>query len=316
MNKLVKNKIFWISAVVFAAVIFLAVINTNKTYQAEIDILFLPKNEVVARNVSQVMENAKQLPLTLAFYNNLVENNPDIEDGALELPNAKRKSFWNEKIQTKQIGTSGILRVRISDKSALQAENISRQVVAGISMQLSRYYNIKTEMDARIIDGPIITQVTKINVILWVFLSLLFGCILGFVVNAAMDFISEKNENSIENKQIDFPQKTSIFPKIDFPQMEIKKDKIFYENKDIEFNIGKKAPAPANLPIAEENFTFKLSKEEVIASDEINAAEKIAEPIISVDKNVDDKSFVDATREATPEEVKARLNRLLSGGKL
>jgi len=318
MKDILKGKTFWIFSAVFAVIIFIIAINSNKAYRSEMDVLFLPKSEMAARNINQIVANAKQIPLSLSFYNKLVENNSDIEDGAMELPDAKRKQFWNAQISTEQIRKSGVVSVIAYSDNPMQADIINRQVTADLLVVMSRYYNIKTDLDMRIIDGPIADQIARTNIALWVFISLAIGLILGFIVGSLTDLILGKAEDMASEEKIDIGQKTSIFPKFSFPEVKIEKHKAeFPPKKPFNFKVEeeealvtpknekafvaaeKKATAPDNLPFAED-FEFNAPKQE-------EGAAKIYE---------EKKFSADMAREATPEEVRARLNKLLGGDML
>jgi len=324
MRDILKSKIFWTFSAAFAMIIFVVVINSGRTYKVEVDILLLPKNETMVRNISQIIENVRQIPLSLSFYNKIIENNSDIEDAAFELPDAKRKQFWNAQIETSQIGKSGLIKIAIFNASPLQTEMISRQAISSLSVATSQYYNIKTDLDMRIVDGPIVSQVARINIPLWIFISLVAGIFLGLVIFLGSNLFSKKfAQDAVMPSSMPRP---FMFP--DFPMSQVKEKKaeidfgtqnIFdfkiedeaaiasapIKKKEVPMAQEKKASAPSNLPIAEEEFVFALPMEveqPMVKEEEVETfvAEKKTEP-------------VDTTREATLEEVKARLNKLLGG---
>jgi capsular polysaccharide biosynthesis protein len=319
--EILKNKIFWISSAVIAMVIFLVAINSNRVYQSNMDVLFLPKSEIAVRNVEQIIANAKQIPLSLSFYDSLIENNSDIEDVAAELPDAKRKDFWNSKIETKQIEKSSVVRLTTFASDQMQAEVLSRQTANSLVIVMSRYYNIKTDLDMRIIDGPIADQITKTNIFLWIFLSLILGLILGVFVNILTEFIVGKIENKKKDRQIKIRPEPAGLANFSFPMVGMESAKtlpaepesVFKFNVEQEREIvepavieesfvvtEKKAAAPANLPIAEEEVLLDFKSQP-------------KEHAQFVEKIVSDALSKDVTREATEEEVKARLNKLLNG---
>ena len=345
MKDMLKNKLFWIFSVLFAVGVFLVAINSSRTYQSNMDVLFLPKSEMAVNDMNQIVANAKQIPLSLSFYNKLLENNADIEDGAVELPDAKRKDFWNSEIEVEQIGKSGAVRIAVFSSNPLQAEITSRAAANGLVVVMSNYYDIKTDLNMRIIDGPITKNIARLNVYLWTLLSLLVGFIFSFVINSLVDFVVEKigsirSASQIESAPIEYQP---AFPSLSFPKMEIgKKEDVPLETEDIfNFNVeneqalvearietkpekkegttvafmagSKKAAAPANLPIAEEEFSFDETLPVEENEEKINTPIELPKEIESV-KPVVDAAPIDVTREATPEEVKERLNKLLSGG--
>ncbi|KKR22096.1 MAG: hypothetical protein UT50_C0001G0008 [Candidatus Moranbacteria bacterium GW2011_GWA2_39_41] len=324
MKNMLKSKLFWIFSALFAIGIFLVAINSNRTYQSSMDVLFLPKNEITTRNIAQVIANAKQIPKSLSFYDKLLENNADIEDGAAELPDAKRKDFWNSEIGVEQIGKSGAVRVTIFGADQMQTEITSRETAVGLITVMSRYYDIKVDLDMRIIDGPITKEIVRLNMLMWIFLSLCLGVIFGYIVSFLTNLIVEKVASIATNPKIELEEKSSMFANFSFPKMELsRREELPAEIEGVfDFNIEKekeivssiqevpavsfekKAAAPANLPIAEEED----------GAFEAPDKNEIAEPIVAEEVAIADVAPIDVTREATPEEVKDRLNKLLSGG--
>jgi capsular polysaccharide biosynthesis protein len=322
IKEIIKNKTFWIASLALASMIFFVAMSSSKMYQSDMDVLFLPKSEVSVSNIEQIIANAKQIPFSLSFYDKLVENNPDIDDEVADLPDAARKDFWNSKIETKQLGKSGVVRITIFSSDQMQAEMLSRQTANNLVIAMSRYYNIKTDLDMRIIDGPIVSQTGKTNIFLIIFLSLIFGLILGLFVSLLTELIVDRIKNEKDDRQTEFKKQPLTLANFSFPilggaenkktlpaepenvfDFNIKKEREIAEPAVVEesFRVSeKKAAAPANLPIAEEEipFDFKSQPEK-----EMQFVEKIVSDAVSKD----------TSREATPEEVKARLNKLLSG---
>ncbi|HEX7586407.1 MAG TPA: hypothetical protein VF390_02130 [Patescibacteria group bacterium] len=103
---MLKSKYFWLLAILVAAVVFSIGINNQKIYQSEIKILILPKSAILAGNIDQIIENAKEIPRSLSFYDKLVELNPDIEDSSFNLSDQKRRDAWNSRIEIKRIDKS------------------------------------------------------------------------------------------------------------------------------------------------------------------------------------------------------------------
>jgi len=283
MKEIFNSLKFWITGVVLAVIIFFAGISLNSRYQSEVRILILPKSEIASRNSQQIIANAQEIPYSLSFYNKLVENNGDIGDEAEEFSNAKRKEFWNSKLKIKIKGQSGILSININDKSQWQAQVLSRAVAQNIAIVMSHYYNVKTDLDIRIIDGPIVSTFKDYSNKAWIFSSLILGFLISFAIGLIKLFIV----------RIPVPEKITplenVFSKSfkkTIPEEEFKIEKRKPENP---FIIEKKASAPTNLPTGKTNELEAFIKEK-----------KEKEP-------------KKTSREATPEEIKERLNRLLRG---
>lgn len=302
---MIKSKLFLLIFIIAAIIIFIAGINSGRVYKSEADILLLPKNEQTTRNIEQIMANAKQIPFSLSFYNKMLELNPDIEDAAASLPDYKRKDFWKEELEIMRIKNSGILKISVFNGSQFQSEITSRQVAQSLSMVLSRYYDIRTDLDIRIIDGPIVSNVVRSTFIGWIIISLLAGFASAFLVYFIVNFLPKADIKEELAEKLHFREEPSIFPKFSFPPSSMKGktpdfDFTFPTEEQIERETyipgGKKASAPENLPIVE------IAEEAPVA---MGLETKPVQPEEMTKKS---------TREATPEEVKERLNKLLSGG--
>jgi hypothetical protein len=306
IKEIIKNRLFWMVSILLSVIIFVLALNASKTFEAQTTILFLPKTEVTVLNINQIIENAKQL---------------------------SRK----EKIEAKQIGKSGMLKLDVSSETQIKAESLGRQTTRELLDTMSGYYNVKTDLDMRIVGKPTVAQIVKINVGLWIFLSLLLGFAIGFLFNSFFTILSqndlEKIAEPVAEKSIESQIAPIELPKVSFSETRVEKSgnlskirNIFNFNTEGEASLAqskkdftvseKKAAAPANLPIAEEDPNFSFSNETTLP--EVPAVENIDEikEVKPVETMIAEAAAVDTTREATPEEVKARLNKLLSGDML
>lgn len=277
MKEMLKSKYFWLLAILVAAVVFSIGINSQKIYQSEIKILILPKSAIAAQNIDQIIENAKEIPRSLSFYDKLVEFNPNIEDGSFNLPDQKRRDAWNSKMEIKRVDKSGIINISAFDKDQTQAEAISIQVAKDLATVMNKYYDTKADLDMRVIDGPIVYLVSQAKIISWVLMSLLAGLLLSLAIFSIVGIYSEKFFEP--EKTIGSTFSLAGLEKYDFRQ------------PAVSLSQDKKASAPSNLPIGDES---------IIAVDE--------QP---KELSLEEKKYLH--REATPEEVKERLNKLLRG---
>lgn len=279
MEEIFKISKFWFLGIIISAVIFFVGINLSKIYESKVRVLIIPKNEISSKNIDQIINNAQEIPFSLNFYNKLTANE-DFDDEAFEFADKKRKAYWNSKLKIKRIEKSGILEISIRDKNQWQSEIISQKTAQDLAVVMSKYYNIKTDLDLRIIDGPIAGKTNDYGNLNWIISSLIVGFLFSFLINSI----------SLFTKKIKIPERITPLENVfisHFPSREeynIQKRKV---KKEI--TPSKKAPAPANLPIAE--------KTEMTLPFEAKKEIKEARP----------------SREATPEEIKERLNRLLRG---
>lgn len=293
MGKMLKSKSFWLAAFLLAAIIFAFGINQSKVYQAEVKILILPKNEITASNMDQIIENAKEIPTALSFYDKLVELNPEIASEPLNLSDKDRRDTWNARISVRRVGSSGMIVVSAFSADQSQAEIISSRTASDLLVVLGKYYNAQAGIDARIIDGPIVYQMAKANFAKWIFIGLLSGLVISLLVFSLTFYLKRKFE---EAGPIEIPLSLSSLKKYEFgkpaqPEMPTKK-----------------AVAPDNLPIIEEPIISEMPE---MADQFIEEKENIPREATAEESKERLKKLL--KREATPEEVKERLNKLLQG---
>lgn len=338
IRNILKDKLFWMLSISLAGIIFVAAMNANHVYQAEIEVIFIPKQEAIAIHMDQVLGNAEHLTTLLAFYDRILEDNPEIEDETREMLPAERKDFWNGTIAAERIKGSSIVKIVAQKDGRSQAEAIAIQSAQSLTAVMSRFYDIRTDLNMRIVDDPIVSQIEKIGTVWRLLMSLLLGVFFGSVLHVAIDLgvksLSVKKIERIE-RRMDFPKmKPSIFPRVSLPERFVKKEfplekkNVFdfkteeetvltYERKDpVVLSREKKSGAPANLPIAEDFNLDAIKEEDFFAHEDDSRAsvEPLAEKSAEVITHEEPAEHL--FREATPEEVKARLNKLLSGDML
>ncbi|MDP1884147.1 MAG: hypothetical protein Q8L10_02160 [Candidatus Moranbacteria bacterium] len=329
---MLKKKIFWGISIALAAIIFIVAMNANKAYRAQIWLLFLPKTENAVRNIDQIIANAQEIPLALSFYDKLLQKNPYIlDDVTADLPAAERKELWNSRIETERIGKSGVIGLVAFGASQTEAESLDRLVVSDLLVVLSNYYNIKTDLDIRIIDGPISSEVIRMDGWLWALISLVAGAIIGFLLSVFFAILGETGLGKAGRPEPIGSQEmkkavAAELPKVSFTETRAEKKEPAVEVKDIfDFAVEKeaslmrfrkepvtaekKAAAPSNLPVSEEEFTFNISPEADLPVPPTAGSEETR----PVEEMIASASASDTAREATPEEVKERLNKLLKG---
>ena len=346
MFDILKTKLFWGLTLFISAVIFMAFLNANQSYVVYTDILLIPKSAVTAVSVEQIVANAKIIPTELSFYENILSQNEDMADPSQEMLNHRRKNYWNEKIRADFLGRSGILRLSVSDSGMEEAKKLNAYSTRELIRELSGFYNIKTDLDIRIIDGPIARSSRNVNPFLAAIASLLSGMIITVLVIKFADKVEEAvvrseimkkasksspleffrrfdNLNRSYEEPYEIPKKKEVEEKPETimsatpekqPEIEKEEDikkavkedskrevavKDRPEAKEKEdmtkkapvISFGKKGAAPENLPVMKEEDVFKV---------------RLAKPEEQEEKN-------DIIKEPTQEEVKERLNKLLSG---
>jgi len=361
MQKIIKSKIFisFFLAISLAGLLFFS--SSDPVYQSEMDILLIPKSPVTAQNADKIQNDTKEIITSLNFYDNILDKNLESTELTLGQSAAQRKSAWQKMVSVEKSKNSNILKIFALDKSRGKAEALSQEVANQASETMSQYYNIKTDLEIRIIDGPVSEKnLNLLSVSAWL-LSLLFGVaagLLAFLVFNSIEVVKNsqqivfrklkpeeqktysaslppiylqedltsqpkeeafvypvEEEPYVFESEINSPKEIpgselevetentqEIFPLEDFFPIEVPKINIGDQNLIQEpVSSSKKAAAPENLPIADDSdLSFK--------SEEKSSETEIAEILEKAhDHNIH------GVREATPAEVKARLNRLLKG---
>lgn len=304
MQSMLKYKLFWLISAIAAIAIFLIALNSGRTYRAQTDILFIPKSEMAASNISQILSNARQIPRSLSFYDTLLELHPDIDDQTVGFDDASRRAFWNKKISLKSIDGSGVVRVLAEDQSLMQAEIISKQTADDIIVVIGNYYDTRNDLNMHIIDGPVICNANAANLWLWAILSLLLGLAAGmiaYLISGLIKDASLKTRPAIMNFKrpglYSFLDKKAEARRPEAAQKRLFNLGLSSKEAKHVFAPQKKSAAPENLPVGSEFVMNALKRTQA------EQEEKIEEAVMAK-----------KTHEATPEEVKARLNKLLGGG--
>jgi hypothetical protein len=291
MKDIFKLKSFWIIAFLASALISVALINFNRIFVSETSVLIVPKSQLAILGNDQIVENLSHFANSLSFGEKISAIRPDlVPESVEELPAHKKKKYWSEKIEAERVGDSGIIVILAKDKSRYVSESLSAESARELINFAALYYNVKADLDVRVLDEPATKEALSQNQFFLFLESFLIGFFLTFL-SFSLSFHLFPKEEKISKKSFDYSSWT--------PKKTEKKDLesvIFKEEPWVPQ--GRTASAPSNLPIAptpteEEDTSEKIEKEK---KEEKPKSDQ--EPII---------------REATPEEVKERLNKLLSG---
>ena len=347
MNKQGSKKFslyFFVIAIVLSVVAFLVFLDGSKSYTVETSIILIPKSEKAAKDSEHIVENMRVIPTKVSFYDKMIKDNY-INDQFGGLSNNKKENSWNEIIKTTRDGKSSIVDISISGKDSENAEELSDATISTLINVMSFYYNIKDDIDIRIIQGPS-TETHAGSWFLFAILSLIIGTIVSFLVSLVSEVISGVISSLIISKQnasksnmkfdFDFKLKKSFktLPEVEAPIKSKKEpeekigaaEKVAVEIPTLE----KKSAAPTNLPTAPGELSFidedyfrtniikgakpvqeKIQEPETI---EIKAAETLQPEEVAQDKTKSEESVQeDLHREPTQEELKKRLNQLLKG---
>ena len=309
------------------AAIFMLSVNLDRAYKSTTRLLIIPRSPVSVKNADQVIGNLVQVPYSLSFYDRMAKENADVTDATVaELPDYKRQAYWNSALQVQRIGTSGVLEISVTDKDRYQAEVLSSQASKTLLGVVGLYYNIETDLDVRIID-PTVTDYSAGETDYALLLERLLGAFLLiwfiFFVSLNLNLNLLRKEAAIKTAMPNFFARYGN----SFSSAKTKDDEIIpvpekewtlppEEKPYTDFiKTNKVASAPFNLPIAEDESFLTTPEEKTVEDYAIEPAKTPADNISEIEPTtpVVSEEAVPITREATPEEVKARLNKLLSG---
>lgn len=276
-KRLFASPYFFALGIVLSLTFGLLMLGNFRAFKSDISILIIPKNESASFQAGQIMENLTDITHRLSFYDRVLFDNRDIQDPFVGLGKDQRKEKWNESFEIKRLAESTTLNISVFNKDKFEANRIARQMALTLSEVASRFYDIRTELEFRIIEGPISSPYVRD----WPWLiasSVLAGFVLSFIVLAIFNSTAGKVRGKVIEKvsERDYfsPSASKTFaPKNLFREAPIRR-----------------ASAPSNLPIAEEE------------------AEKPVEIFASLEKDIPEEKG-----EPTDEEYRERLNKLLRG---
>lgn len=279
---------FFILTLILSAVFCFLFLENFKSYKSQVTILLIPKSEKIAIHSEQIAQNLTEFPRNLSFYEKLLADNKNIKDELAGCSKDKRKKLWNKKLEINREKNSGIIKIGISNDNQVKSEKIARQTAFTLFNTASRYYNIKNEIDLRIIDEPI----TSLKMKSWpwlIFLSVLAGTFLSYLITsifskAEIFFLKARSGINLAK-----PYRQNFSSWTDATQRKEKSDKPEKKSKPI--TAAKKSQAPSNLPIADDSGA---------ALEDAGINKDATEKIIS-------------SEEPSEEELKERLNQLLRG---
>jgi hypothetical protein len=167
--------------VVFFLLFLVLFMDHFRVYHSRVTLLVIHKNEKTAAAADQVVETVAQLPQTLSFYEQLLSRYPEVSDPWKGYSAEDREALWREHVFATRTEHSNLVNVELVADSADDAASLARKVAAGVFQAVGRYYNVQTEIDVRLVNGPV-TYASLDRPFGWFFLSLGLGILTGFGV--------------------------------------------------------------------------------------------------------------------------------------
>jgi capsular polysaccharide biosynthesis protein len=323
-----KIKYFLAVTVVVSVICFAIFINGNPVYRGETEVLLIARNSVVDEKIEPLTESVKNIPLTLSFYDRLIKSG-EVDDPVKNMPAQKRKAYWLTQIKTERLDSSSIIKITAFSGNYDQAGKLAGLYAQELSRSVAQYYNVRKQLDIRVIDQP--TASFDFGKSVWpqAAKSILWGIVAGILDVVVITFIPKtyKKKKGVSFYKNFFTYKNGASEKIPeeepdyFPTIFSKKPE---EKKPARDTGGeskiitpeKKSTAPENLPFADDE-AAQIFEQKMYSNGKDKARklptrgeEKIKE---REEPAIQKPPEEDIFREATPEEVKERLNKLLSG---
>ncbi len=321
----VWQRSFFVTLVFVTLAASLFWLESFRVYRADMRVLIIGKVPTVA--IDQVVENFSELTKNLSFYERLLEENDLIDDDFEGYSKDQRKALWNETVQVIRSDKSGVLLVSAKQDTPEKATRLAQQTVRTLFATGAFYYNIKTDIDMRVVDEPIVTtEVSNPLAYAAVSFGSAFGVTAFFFSLLALTprFFGKRKEAVVS----EFPLGTSV-PFID-PQKFIpaRPQALSFESthetqmiqEQLTPEIVKGERMLPGMDAEELPFQFEEDFPENDEDGELEASVAFGGTSEEIFKKMDEKT-VEAEpeetkqREPTIEEYKRRLNELLSGGK-
>lgn len=304
-------------------------LDSFRVYQSELRVLVIPKTSTVA--IDQVVENFAELSRNLSFYERVLAGNDLIDDRFEGSTKDERKAGWNEIVSVKRSAQSGVLVVTATEKSPESAKRLSEETAKTLFAVASFYYNVKTDIDLRIVDEPIgkTTVGQPVPYVVTSVGSALILTTLFFVLLSALPSLFGRRDRN----HTDFPVGASV-PYIDPQKFVPARPAMSFESTTNHREAEPVAAAPSEKPAANERLLPGMDATELpfqfeesfppeteteltdlpVMNGFVESVEESAPVALPIKQDEIKKEEV-KKEEPTIEEYKRRLNELLSGGK-
>lgn len=317
-----------------------------RSYETEISVLMVSRANKGENSVS-ISNNMAEIISTLAFYNRLIENSDTLDDEFASLTQDQKKEKWQSIVSLSKKNESGVLVIRVKGDTSERSKTLAEETARTLFATAGLYYNIDTDIDMRVIDGPIVSYSLHkpwLYVVMVLFSGLSVSSFFFFVLRMIPAFFShneekrvfpdffvspsmpgEEKENHFVYESFDTENAPFIDPKKFVPEKPeaLSFDRNIEEVPEIiESAHTKHSSAPANLPIAEFPFaedesslpfTFETPavSEEAKYEEEAVINEEVLLPEVP-EEAVEEEMQTISDAEPTVEDYKRRLNELLS----
>lgn len=123
-------------------------------YQGELVVLIVAQPGMSEAS-DDVAENMMELTRTLTFYDRVLADNDLIDDAFSGYAPDARKAKWQSIVSVERQRESGVLVIRAEGDTPEEAKRLARQTAETLFTVAGFYYDVKKEIDMRIVDGPL-----------------------------------------------------------------------------------------------------------------------------------------------------------------
>lgn len=307
-------------------------LDTFRGYNAEIAVLVVSKTNT--HTSEDVADTLAELTRTLSFYTRVLADNDLIEDDFAGFPSDERKALWNERVSVRQQNGGSVLVIRATGETTGQTKLLAEQTAQTLFSVAGIYFNVRTEIDLRVIDGPFVVyelQKPYQFVVYSLATSLFVTTIFFFFLRVVPELLRKKKRQSPE---VEAETPDESLPKHAYPEFHTgdsvpwidpkkfipaKPQMLSFENTEEETQYTESAPrfvshapAPMNLPTASDELDLPVADTSLPFTFEAQPKEN---EIFVADEDVvvpSEMSAESTPHEPTQEEYKRRLNELLA----
>ncbi|HQB59197.1 MAG TPA: hypothetical protein PK260_00255 [Candidatus Moranbacteria bacterium] len=193
---------FFAVAIILSVTSFVLLADVFKKSTSSITILVNAKSSAAIKQ-QQIVNNLVEIPNLLSFYDRMLAENPDVRDVAQGKSPDKRKAMWNSMLETETVdGDSSMIRISITANKGSDAQQLVQKTTRTLLNLAGMYYDVRDELDLRIIEGPI----TRTVLPAWYWVILL-SVTLGILVTFILQSVLLSMGKVFDKKRVTLPKK-------------------------------------------------------------------------------------------------------------
>ncbi len=346
-----RRRAFVATALFVSLLAFIALSEGSRGYRADLSLLVIPGKRTAPSTV-EVMNDVVFLSKTSSFRSVFFKDTESlpafmIMDSPDNFSDDATRKLFDSMVSVSSSGKGSVMTVSAFATDPDDAKDIARAAALSLSRYASRYYDVESTADFRIVDGPsasaktpdtliLILESVSIGIVLSSIIFLLFPVVPGVlsyldrrrmslsVMPFSADIFQPKRPASPLLSDTTASERTSgEWSPSESP------DPFFKSVSTVEPPISseKKAPAPADVPTfsdAEERFlqefAFETSSDAEAGHDEVNPIDEPADPVMDEapalpTMPIQEQSPKEGGERIVPSnsEYQRRLNQLLRG---